>query len=82
MTEIVDLLLQAKRSPRIWRWLEGLDEGSISSYEQVYSVGFLHVTPHLALSPQVSISGYMLSTYSCGIRILSAMDYGVRPFLM
>ena len=39
--EIVDLLLQATRSPRIWRWPEGLDEDSIFSYEQVYSVGFL-----------------------------------------
>ena len=40
-------LLQATRSPRIWRWPERLDDGSISSYEQVYSIGFL--------SPQVSI---------------------------
>ena len=25
-------------------------------------------------------SGYLLSTYSCGIRVLSDMEYGVRPF--
>ena len=33
--------VQGWRSPRIWRWPERLDEGSIASYEQVYSVGFL-----------------------------------------
>jgi len=35
----------------------------------------------LVLSPQVTVySGYLLlSTYSCGIRILSAKEYGVRP---
>ena len=34
-----------------------------------------------ALSPEVMVySVYLLSTYSCGTRVLSAMGYGVRPF--
>ena len=34
----------------------------------------------LALSPQIMVyGGCLLSTYSCGIRVLSAMGYGVRP---
>ena len=59
------------------------DEGSTSWYEQIHFVGFLHLQLFyiLALSPQVTVyivHGYLLSTHSCGIRILSDMSYGVR----
>jgi len=37
---------------------------------------------HLCTVSSSVYSGYLLRTYSCRIRILSAMEYGVRPFLM
>ena len=36
--------------------------------------------PHLCTVSSSVYSGSLLSTYSCGIRILSAMEYGVRHF--
>jgi len=41
------------------------------------------VTPtssHLDTVSSSVYSGYLLSTYSCGIRVLSDMEYGVWPF--
>ena len=67
-------------------------ERSTSWYEQIYSVGFLHLQliHILARSPTVTVnSAWVLPKhYSCGIRILSTMgiesgsvaDYTVSPF--
>ena len=77
----IDLLLQATRSPKVWRWPERLDEGSISSYKQHWFPVTLTYS-HLCTVTSCVYSGDLLSAYSCGIRNLSAMEYGVRPFLM
>ena len=71
--------------------LQVKDEGEIQylGTNKYISVGFLHLQliHILALSPQVTVvHGYLLSTYRCGIRILSAMvwsqggaDYTASP---
>ena len=38
-------MLQETRSPRIWRWPEGLDEGSVSLYEHLSLFRWFPVTP-------------------------------------
>ena len=48
----IDLLLQATRSPRVWRWPEG--RMSVQYLRTKYSVGFLWLH-NSVLSPQVSI---------------------------
>ena len=53
----------------------------MSWYEQMYSVGFLHLQliHILALSPQVTVYiawVYLLKTYRCGIRILYGIESG------
>ena len=74
---------QQIQSPSNWpEELQVKGEGSTAQYEQVYSIGF--VTPHFdtVSSSACLYSGYLLSPQSCGIRILSAMEYGARSFLM
>ena len=44
----------------------------------VSCVSNLFTSSHCLLKLQSIVHGYLLSTYSCGIRILSAMGYGVR----
>ena len=63
-------------------WRVASYEDSTSWYKQVYSVGFLFsnlfTSWHCLLKSQSIVHGYLLSTYSCGNRILSAMGYEVR----
>ena len=74
----IDLLLQATRSPRVWRWPEGRMSVQYLRTNKVFR--WFSVTPQLCTVSSSVYSGYFLSTYSCGIRILSANEYRVRPF--
>ena len=86
------LLLLAKWSQSIWRWLEGLqvkDESSTSWYKQVYFVGFLRLHI-LALSPQVTVYSACIfaehiqlwnqNSLSYGVWSQGGVDYIVSPF--
>ena len=88
--------MQATRSQSIWRRLEELqveDEGEIqhlgtNKYIPLVScISSLFTSWHCLLKSRSILHGYLLSTYRCGIRILSAMvwsqsgaDYTASPF--
>ena len=71
----------ATKSQSIWRWLEELqveDEGSTSWYEEIYSVGFLHLQfiHILARSPTVTVnSAWVLAKH---IQDSFSYGYGIR----
>ena len=84
-------LLQATRSQSILRRLEELqveDEGEIQHLgTNIPLVSCISTSWHCLLKSRSILHGYLLSTYRCGIRILSAMvwsqgsaDYTASPF--
>ena len=84
--EIVDLLLQATRSPGFGGGLKGwMRVQYLRMNKSILAVGFvwlqlLHIS---ALSRQVSIVDINFADYiQLWDQILSPMEYGVRPFLM
>ena len=67
--EIVDPLLQAIRSgDGLKGWMR---------FQYLCTNKWFPVTPHLCTVSSSVYSGYLLSTYSYGIRTLSAMEYGL-----
>ena len=81
------LLLQATRSQSIWKRLEELQVNILIQTNIFSHASNLSFTSwHCLLKSWSIVHGYLLSTYSCGIRVLSAMgsrggvDYIVSPF--
>ena len=80
------LLLQATRSQSIWRGLEELQVNILiqTNIFRCSCVSNLFTSWHCLLKSWSIVHGYLLSTYSCGIRVVlwvqGGVDYTVSLF--
>ena len=80
------LLLQATRSQSIWRGLEELQVNILirTNIFRCSCVSNLFTSWHCLLKSWSIVHGYLLITYSCGIRVVlwgqGGLDYTVSPF--